>query len=78
VNQWEWRVLNGLRMPAAMNAKSKHALLVGREPLTFGGEEGGMDLSEPIAAAVEEAVELVTAAVDKVLQQGQQRTNQVI
>jgi hypothetical protein len=78
VNEWEWRVSNGLRMTAAMNAKSKHALMVGREPLTCGGEQGGMDLSEPIASAVEEAVVMVTAVVDKVLHQGQQRTNQAI
>jgi hydrogenase maturation protease len=78
VNEWESRVLNVLRITAAMNAKSKHVALVGCEPLTFGGEKGGMDFSEPIVAAVEEAVEMVTAVVDRVLQQGQQRTNQVI
>jgi hydrogenase maturation protease len=65
-------------MTAAMNAKAKHGLLVGCEPLTFGGEQGGMDLSEPIASAVEEVVVMVTAVVDKVLHQGQQLTNQAI
>ncbi len=60
-----------LRMAAAMNAKPKNVLLVGCEPLSFGGEEGQMGLSKPVQAAVEEAAKLVMATVDRVLQQEQ-------
>jgi hydrogenase maturation protease len=64
--------LNVLRMASAMNGGlKKKVLLVGCEPATFGGEEGHMGLSEPVAAAVDEAVKLVTSVVDKILQQRQ-------
>jgi Ni,Fe-hydrogenase maturation factor len=55
-------------MAAAMNAKPKNVLLVGCEPLTFGGEEGYMGLSEPVEAAVDEAAKMVNAVLEKVLQ----------
>ena len=62
--------LNVLRMASAMNGGlKKKVLLVGCEPATFGGEEGHMGLSEPVAAAVNEAVKLVTSVVQKILQQ---------
>jgi hydrogenase maturation protease len=64
--------LNVLRMATAMNGSLRKVLLVGCEPATFGGEEGQMGLSEPVEAAVEEAVEMVSAVVDKILQEGQQ------
>ena len=60
--------LNVLRMAAAMNAKPKNVLLVGCEPVTFGGEEGYMGLSEPVEAAVDEAAKMVNAVLEKVLQ----------
>jgi len=56
-----------LRMAKAMNGSMKKILLVGCEPATFGGEEGQMGLSEPVEAAVDEAVRLVAALVDKIL-----------
>ena len=70
--------LNVLRMAAAMTAKPPHVLLVGCEPLTFGGEEGHMGLSEPVAAAVETAAKMVVDVVDRVLHNKQQQSNRVI
>jgi hydrogenase maturation protease len=64
--------LNVLRMAAAMNGSLKEILLVGCEPGTFGGEEGQMGLSEPVAAAIDEAVKLVAATVDKILHKQQE------
>jgi hydrogenase maturation protease len=61
--------LNVLRMASAMNGGLKNILLVGCEPATLGGEEGYMGLSEPVEAAIEEAVKLVVSVVDKILQQ---------
>jgi len=63
--------LNVLRMAASMNGSLKKVLLVGCEPATFGGEEGQMGLSEPVEAAIEEAVKMVASVVDKVLQEQQ-------
>jgi hydrogenase maturation protease len=66
--------LNVLRMAVAMTGPVKQkVLLVGCEPATFGGEEGQMGLSEPVGAAVEEAVKLVSAVVERTLEEpGQQ------
>ena len=64
--------LNVLRMASAMNGGlKKKVLLVGCEPATFGGEEGHMGLSDPVAAAVDEAVTLVASVVDKLLRKQQ-------
>ena len=59
--------LTVLRTAKAMNAKLNKVLLVGCEPATFGGEEGHMGLSEPVEAAVEEAVQLILSLVKKLL-----------
>jgi hydrogenase maturation protease len=59
--------MNVLRMATAMNGSLKKVLLVGCEPATFGGEEGQMGLSGPVEAAVDEAVEMVAATVEKLL-----------
>jgi hydrogenase maturation protease len=61
--------LNVLRMAKAMNGRLQKVLLVGCEPVTFGGEEGQMGLSKPVEAAVDEAVKLVMSVVDRILQQ---------
>ena len=61
--------LNVLRMAASMNGGLKRVLLVGCEPATFGGEEGQMGLSEPVNAAIDEAVKLVASVVDRILQE---------
>jgi len=48
------------RMVRAMGGELRRILLVGCEPATFGPEnEGHMGLSEPVEAAVDEAVKLV-------------------
>ena len=60
--------LTVLRTAKAMNAKLNHVLLVGCEPATFGGEEGHMGLSEPVEAAVQEAVQLILSLVKKLLE----------
>jgi len=63
--------LSVLRMVMAMSAVPKNVLLVGCEPLTFGGEEGYMGLSAPVEAAVDEAAKMVNAVVERVLQADQ-------
>lgn len=43
----------------SMGSEPKRVLLVGCEPLTLGPEEGLLGLSEPVAAAVDEAVSVI-------------------
>ena len=59
--------MNVLRMARAMNIEVKNVLLVGCEPETLGGEEGQMELSAPVKAAVDEAVKLVESLVNRIL-----------
>ncbi|HEY3973992.1 MAG TPA: hydrogenase maturation protease [Candidatus Sulfotelmatobacter sp.] len=64
--------VNVLRMASAMNggltnSNLKKVLLVGCEPMTFGGEEGQMGLSAPVAAAIDEAVKMIASVVDLIL-----------
>jgi hydrogenase maturation protease len=56
-----------LRMAAGMGAQLKRILLVGCVPATLGPEEGRMGLSEPVTAAVGEAVKLVASLITRVL-----------
>jgi hydrogenase maturation protease len=56
-----------LAMVKAMGGEFKRILLVGCEPATLGPEEGQMGLSQPVAAAVEEAVHLVESLVAEIL-----------
>lgn len=56
-----------LGMVKAMGGEFKRILLVGCEPQTFGPEEGQMGLSEPVEAAVDEAVNIVESLVGKIL-----------
>lgn len=65
--------LNVLRTAKAMNAKLNKVLLIGCEPATLGGEEGHIGLSEPVEAAVEEAVRLIISVSKKALQEGSGR-----
>jgi hydrogenase maturation protease len=55
-----------LSMVKSMGGQFKKILLVGCEPGTLGPEEGQMGLSEPVAAAVIEAVKVVESLVEKV------------
>jgi hydrogenase maturation protease len=59
-----------LRMAAGMGAQLKRVLLVGCVPETLGPEEGQMGLSEPVAAAVDEAARLVESLVSTILAGG--------
>jgi hydrogenase maturation protease len=59
--------LSVLRMAKAMNIQVKKVLLVGCEPETLGGEEGQMGLSQPVEAAVDDAVKLVESLVNRIL-----------
>lgn len=59
--------MNVLRMAKAMNAQVRRVLLVGCEPADLGGEQGSMGLSEPVEAAVDEAVRLITSLIPEIL-----------
>jgi hydrogenase maturation protease len=59
-----------LRMAAAMNGSLHRVLLVGCEPASLGGDEGCMGLSEPVQAAVEEAVNATEALLKRLLAGG--------
>jgi hydrogenase maturation protease len=52
-----------LRLVAALDENCPDILLVACEPLSFGGEDGAMGLSEPVAAAVGVAI----AAIDELI-----------
>ena len=56
-----------LRMAKSMGGPLKRILLVGCEPVTLGPEEGVMGLSEPVEAALGDAVKLVESLVRKIL-----------
>jgi hydrogenase maturation protease len=59
--------INVLRMAASMGGQLKRVLVVGCVPATLGPEEGHMGLSEPVAAAVNEAVKLIDSFVTRIL-----------
>ena len=59
--------VNVLRMAAGMGAQLSRVLLLGCVPATLGPEEGLMGLSEPVSAAVDEAVGLVESLVSRIL-----------
>ncbi len=58
-----------LSMVKSMGGQFKKILLVGCEPATFGPAEGQMGLSEPVSAAVAEAVKVVESLVARVLEE---------
>lgn len=53
-----------LRLASALGGNCRRVLLVACEPLTLGGEEGVMGLSEPVSAAVAVAAETVEELID--------------
>ncbi len=59
--------MNVLRMARAMNGSLNRVLLVGCEPASLGGDEGFMGLSEPVEAAVDEAVNATEALMVRIL-----------
>jgi hydrogenase maturation protease len=56
-----------LRMARSLGGELKRVLVVGCVPATLGPEEGHMGLSEPLEAAVEEAVKLIDSLVTRIL-----------
>jgi hydrogenase maturation protease len=68
-----------LRMAKSMGGPLKRILLVGCEPVTLGPEEGLMELSEPVEAALDDAVKLVESLVRKILSgdEGTWNTNDI-
>lgn len=61
--------LKVLRMARSMGAELKRILLVGCEPETFGPEEGQMGLTEPVQAAVDEAIRLIESLITTILEE---------
>jgi hydrogenase maturation protease len=59
--------MNVLRMAKAMQAPLKNILLIGCEPAYLGGDDGHMGLSEPVEAAVNEAVKTAQSLVERIL-----------
>jgi hydrogenase maturation protease len=59
--------MNVLRMASAMHGPLKRILLIGCEPASLGGDEGYMGLSEPVEAAIGEAVKATESLVKRVL-----------
>jgi hydrogenase maturation protease len=59
--------LKVLGMVKSMGGEFKRILLVGCEPAPLESEDGHMGLSEPVEAAVDEAVGLVESLVAKIL-----------
>ncbi|HEX3681927.1 MAG TPA: hydrogenase maturation protease [Bryobacteraceae bacterium] len=60
-----------IQLAKSMGPVSKRILLVGCEPATLGGEDGEMGLSEPVSAAVGEAVKVVERLVAEALIAGE-------
>jgi hydrogenase maturation protease len=60
--------LKVLSLARSMGGEIGRILLVGCEPLTLGPEEGQMGLSEPVAAAIDEAVSAVESLVRELLE----------
>ena len=54
-----------LQLTAALGGKCPLIRVVACEPLTFGGEDGAMGLSEPVAAALDTAIATVDQLVDE-------------
>ena len=59
--------INVLRMTRTMGGQLKRVLVVGCVPATLGPEEGQTGLSEPVTAALDEAVKLIDSLVTRIL-----------
>jgi hydrogenase maturation protease len=59
--------MNVLRMAVTLNGSLNRVLVVGCEPASLGGDEGYMGLSEPVEAAVEEAVHATEGLITRIL-----------
>lgn len=67
-----------LAMVKSMGGDLKRILLVGCEPATLGPEEGLMGLSEPVAAAVDQAAAIVESLVSKIIDERVMTANEGI
>ena len=59
--------MRALGLVKAMGGEFKRILLVGCEPATLDADEERMGLSEPVRAAVDEAVDLVESLVSEII-----------
>ena len=59
--------LHVLRLARSLGAALKPVVVVGCEPATLGPPEGHMGLSEPVRAAVDEAVILIEGLIEQFL-----------
>ena len=66
--------LQVLRTAKRMGGRLGRILLVGCEPADLGGEDGRMGLTEPVAAAIEEAARMVESLIAHELQHQLQET----
>ena len=62
--------MNVLRAVQSMGGMTNRIVIVGCKPADFGPEEGKLGLSEPVAAAVGEAVLMIETLVARVLAGG--------
>ncbi|MGH9356071.1 MAG: hydrogenase maturation protease [Terriglobia bacterium] len=69
INPHGMNPMNVLRMVKSMGGQLKRILVVGCEPLTLGSGDGVMGLSQPVAAAVEQAVSLIESLVTKLFEE---------
>jgi hydrogenase maturation protease len=60
-------LLHVLRLARSLGAELKAVMVVGCEPATLGPPEGQMGLSDPVQAAVEEAVTLIEGLIQRFL-----------
>ena len=61
--------LKVLRLAKSMGGEFKRILLVGCEPAPLQSEDGEMGLSEPVQAAVDEAIVMVESLIAKILEE---------
>lgn len=66
-----------LAMVKTMGGEFKRILLVGCEPELLGADEEKMGLSEPVALAVKEAVNVVESLVEKILEESRQSAAEI-
>lgn len=62
--------LHVLRLARSLGAELKSVLVVGCEPATLGPPEGHMGLSEPVTAAVDEAVIVIEGLIEQFSNEG--------
>jgi hydrogenase maturation protease len=68
-----------LRLASAMGETPRRVLLVGCEPATFGTElDPVMGLSEPVTAAVNEAIQLINSLVERLVANHHDSTRPVV